>query len=311
MTLRAWWRILDRHWRDLPILLRFLAQNAMIGSVLGVVFAGVLVWSSCGKLLELIVECSDPLVPTVMLTIGFATLIGGLYTGSAIMLLPYEDEPSGHRPRFSLATDACASPIPVAVVAGTSRTSRNHIDLTLSKPSSVAPVIHWPIPWVCNLKETNMHRALRLTAAVLFLAGASLAMAQSYTKGEIVIKHPWTRATPQGAEVGAGYVTVTNKGKEADTLTGATFDGAERVEIHEMKMDGDKMQMRALPDGLPVKPGETIALSPGGNHLMLMGLKKALAASTAYKGTLVFAKAGSVDVEFKTEAIGATESHDH
>ncbi|MGQ0456686.1 MAG: DUF1775 domain-containing protein [Hyphomicrobium sp.] len=124
--------------------------------------------------------------------------------------------------------------------------------------------------------------------------------------GALTIESPWLRATPGGATVGAGYVKITNTGSEADRLTGGDFAIAGRVEVHEMKMDGDVMKMRALPDGLVIKPGETIALAPGGAHLMLMDLKGPIAPGPPVKGKLTFEKAGVVEVEFAVAPIGAT-----
>ena len=86
--------------------------------------------------------------------------------------------------------------------------------------------------------------ALRICAALLFFGLCPVAYAQDFKKDDLVIGHPWTRATPEGATVGAGYLKITNNGKTADRFTGGTFDGAENVEIHEMKMAGDKMTMR-------------------------------------------------------------------
>lgn len=150
--------------------------------------------------------------------------------------------------------------------------------------------------------------ALVLIASPLAIAGA--ASAHSFKKGDIVAGHPWTRATPGGATVGAGYIKITNNGKTADRLTGGTMDGAS-VEVHEMKMDGGVMSMRQLKDGIEIQPGATVELKPGGNHLMFIGLKKPIAVGPDQKGTLSFEKAGSLEVEYRIEPIGATESHDH
>jgi periplasmic copper chaperone A len=151
----------------------------------------------------------------------------------------------------------------------------------------------------------------RLAAAVLLLANSVAAHAHSFSKGDIVVSHPWTRATPDGAPAGSGYVKITNNGKEADRLLGGTFDGAEAVEIHEMKMDGDIMKMRELKEGLEIKPSATVEISPGGTHLMFTGLKNGIQVGPDHKATLKFEKAGSIDVEFRIEPIGATESVDH
>ena len=72
-----------------------------------------------------------------------------------------------------------------------------------------------------------------------------------------------------------------------------------------MAMSGDVMQMRRI-EGLEIKPGATVELKPGGYHLMLMDLKGALKAGDTIKGTLVFEKAGKVDIEFTVTALGAT-----
>lgn len=150
---------------------------------------------------------------------------------------------------------------------------------------------------------------LSLTLSFL-LAFSAAAYAHSFTKGDIVVGHPWARATPDGSTVGAGYATITNNGKASDRLKGGTFTGSGAVEIHEMAMDGNVMKMRQLKDGIEIKPGATIELKPSANHLMFMDLKKPIATGGDIKGSLIFEKAGTVDVEFRIEPIGATESHD-
>jgi uncharacterized protein YcnI/copper(I)-binding protein len=125
--------------------------------------------------------------------------------------------------------------------------------------------------------------------------------------GGLRIEAPWLRATPGGATVGAGYLKVTNTGSEPDRLTGGDFAIAGRVEVHEMKMDGDIMKMRALADGLVIKPGETIALAPGGNHLMLMDLKSPIEPGAPVKGELIFERAGKVPVAFDVVPIGGAK----
>jgi uncharacterized protein YcnI len=131
------------------------------------------------------------------------------------------------------------------------------------------------------------------------------APAQSFKIGSLVIEAPWARATPGGAQVGGGYMKITNTGKEADRLVGGSLPIAGEVEVHEMTMAGDVMKMRRLPDGLEIKPGATVELKPGGNHLMFTGLRGGLKAGQAIKGTLVFKKAGTVEVEYRVAPIGA------
>ena len=134
------------------------------------------------------------------------------------------------------------------------------------------------------------------------MAGAA---AEDFTAGSLKIGQPWSRATPNGAKVAGGYLTVTNTGSEPDTLTGGTFDEAGSVEIHSMSMEGGVMKMAPVESGLVVKPGETVTLKPGGYHLMFLGLKDPLKKGETVKGTLTFAKAGSVPVTFSVEALAA------
>ena len=143
-----------------------------------------------------------------------------------------------------------------------------------------------------------------ILAIVVSLSICGVASARQFEKDGLVIDNAWTRATPEGAKNGAGYLTITNKGKETDRLTGGTFPDADEVQVHEMKMDGDRMSMREMKDGLEIKPGDTVTLSPGGYHLMFVGLKKPIVKGSDVKGSLSFAKAGNVDVDFKVEGIG-------
>jgi uncharacterized protein YcnI/copper(I)-binding protein len=133
-----------------------------------------------------------------------------------------------------------------------------------------------------------------------------------FQHGAIAVESPWLRATPKGAKVVGGYMTITNHGKEADRFVGGSIDGAGRFETHEMSMKGDVMQMRALPDGIEIKPGETVELKPGGFHVMGLDLSRAYAAGETVKGTLKFEKAGEIAVEFSVAPLGAPgPAHQH
>jgi periplasmic copper chaperone A len=143
---------------------------------------------------------------------------------------------------------------------------------------------------------------LPLTLALLW-SGSSLA--RDYTQGSIVISDPWSRATPPSAMSGAGYLTLTNKGSEPDRLIAASSPAAGRVEVHEMTMNGNVMRMRELEKGLEIPAGATVKLAPGGYHLMMTGLKGPFTKGARVPVTLTFEKAGSIDVEFGVEALGA------
>lgn len=149
-----------------------------------------------------------------------------------------------------------------------------------------------------------MSRIVIIAAAFLALL-ALPAQAADVMAGQLKISAAWARATPKGASVGGGYLTITNTGSEADRLVGGSAAFAKNVEVHEMKMDKGVMSMRMLANGLEIKPGATVTLKPGGYHLMFPGLKQPLNKGDHVKVTLQFAKAGKVDVEFAVQGIGA------
>jgi hypothetical protein len=144
-------------------------------------------------------------------------------------------------------------------------------------------------------------------AASMLLAGATFAQhaPRTYKAGALVIETPWARATPAGAKVGAGYLKITNAGQQPDRLVGGALSVAGGVEIHEMTTTDGIMKMRKLAQGLEIKPGQSVEFKPGGYHLMFTGLKDGLKEKQAVKGTLVFEKAGSVEVEYHVAPIGA------
>jgi copper(I)-binding protein len=154
-------------------------------------------------------------------------------------------------------------------------------------------------------------KTLLLTALLALILPMS-ALAHEYTVGDLFVKHPAVNATPKGAEVAAGYFSVTNKGTEADTLVSIDAPGiTDTVEIHSMTMD-DKgvMKMRELDAGVELPAGQTVQLAPSGIHVMFLKVKIPLVAGEKYPGTLHFAKAGNVDVFFAVEPLGTTPA-DH
>ena len=142
------------------------------------------------------------------------------------------------------------------------------------------------------------------TLAFAALLAVSLSAAHAQTVGDLSIEHPWSRATPPAAPVGAGYLVVTNKGKTADRLVSAASDISAKVELHEMAITDGIMRMRALDQGIAVPAGGKVEFKPGGYHIMFIGLKKPIAKDSRFKGTLPFEKAGTVEVEYVVEAMG-------
>jgi copper(I)-binding protein len=144
-----------------------------------------------------------------------------------------------------------------------------------------------------------------LFAMGMLAATAGAALAQTYSVGAMKVDQPWVRATPGGAKVGGGYLTISNTGATADRLLGVTLPQAGRVEVHEMKMESGTMQMREVKGGLEIGPGQKVEFKSGGYHIMFMDLRSPFKQGDKLKGQLRFEKAGTVDVEFKVESIGA------
>jgi len=145
---------------------------------------------------------------------------------------------------------------------------------------------------------------VRIVAAT----GAAPAMVKA---GSLTLEQPWSRATPGGAKVGGGYLRITNTGTVPDRLTGGSFPLASKVEVHEMRLEGDVMRMKAVEGGLEIKPGATVELKPGGFHLMFMDLKEPLKEGQTLKGTLTFEKAGAVEVEYNVRGMGGAAPAEH
>ena len=153
------------------------------------------------------------------------------------------------------------------------------------------------------LTATRIRAALAITLLGL-LAAAPAVVAHDYQLQSLRIDHPFARATPPGATSGGAYLTLRNEGATADRLVSARSPAAGLVQIHTMSMDGGVMRMREIP-GLDLAAGATVALAPGGYHLMLLDLKKPLAAGDTLPLTLTFEHAGSIVVDVHVEDASA------
>jgi periplasmic copper chaperone A len=152
------------------------------------------------------------------------------------------------------------------------------------------------------------HLILAVVAAVAMTASTlsvPLARADEVKAGDLVITEAWSRATPSGAKIGGGYVTIENKGATPDKLIGASSDVAGSIQVHEMSMTNGTMKMRPVENGLVIDPGKTVKLAPGGYHLMMMDLKKPLKQGDKLPITLEFEKAGKAQITLDVMGVGA------
>lgn len=155
-----------------------------------------------------------------------------------------------------------------------------------------------------------MHLFRAWLLVVIFAVGSgAVAQENSVKAGGIAVERAWARATPSGAKVAAGYLTIVNSGPD-DRLLSATAEIADRVEIHEMTMENGMMRMRELPDGVTLPKGETVMLAPGATHLMFLGLKRELKEGESFAGTLTFSDGKTVDVTFEVAGLGAAAPKD-
>ncbi len=129
----------------------------------------------------------------------------------------------------------------------------------------------------------------------LSLAGATVlaaTLSTSLLAQTVVVQDAWARATVQGQKASGAFMKLT--AKENSQLVSVSSPVAGVAEVHEMKMDGDVMKMRALPAGLELPAGKAVELKPGGYHVMLMDLKMPLQKDTTIPLTLVFKDAKGV-----------------
>lgn len=135
---------------------------------------------------------------------------------------------------------------------------------------------------------------------------------QVISAGSVEITSPAFRVPLGNNTNTAAYFTLTNKGAEEDRLVSAFCDCAETTEIHTMRHENGVMKMEALPDGLPIKAGETVILAPGGLHIMLFGLTTRPENGAVQPLTLTFEKAGSVVVNVPVvQQVTQQGSHSH
>ena len=137
-------------------------------------------------------------------------------------------------------------------------------------------------------KESAMNNKSLIRTLLLSSLMVSSAWAQN-----VSVQSAWARATVQGQKATGAFMTLT--AKTATTLVGVSTSVAGVAEVHEMKMDNNVMQMRALPDGLALPAGKSVALQPGGFHVMLMDLKLPLQKDTTIPLTLRFKDAKGVE----------------
>ena len=128
----------------------------------------------------------------------------------------------------------------------------------------------------------------------LALVLAFAASAQAAPASELLIGHAWARATPPGSPAGSAYFVVENHGASAARLLSASSPAARAVEVHVTRLEGGMAGMHEAP--LIVPAHGQVQLTPGGMHLMLLGLRAPLVAGSHVELSLTFQPGGALTV---------------
>lgn len=153
-----------------------------------------------------------------------------------------------------------------------------------------------------------MNRLLMLATA-LFLAAPALA--HEIVAGDLQIIHPHIPQPAASAKTAGGFMAIVNTGAEADRLIGVESAIAAKSEVHESKVDADGVGTMNHIDALEIPAGGTVSLERGGYHIMFMGLTGPLTEGEMHKATLIFEKAGRVEIEFQVDPPMTAGEMDH
>ena len=131
-----------------------------------------------------------------------------------------------------------------------------------------------------------------------FLAAAAVAFALPAFAGDITVKEPYARASAAMSQSGAAFMVIENAADRPDQLIGARSDIADKLELHTHKAEANGvMRMMEVPEGFPIPAHGEHALARGGDHIMMLGLRKELKQGDTFTMTLTFKNAGDVTVE--------------
>lgn len=166
------------------------------------------------------------------------------------------------------------------------------------------------VAWVEVAAPGVEAHSLKYPAPVLKIVEKGDGKADKGGQAAVTVGKAWARATPGGAKVGAGYLEIVNSTASADQLLSVSAPVAGKTEIHEMKEENGVMKMRALSDGLDIPAGSTVALAPGGLHLMFLDLPAPLTEGQTFDLTLTFKTAGTIIVPVTVGEVGAGKQAD-
>ena len=158
-----------------------------------------------------------------------------------------------------------------------------------------------------------MTRILALLATLMLAVPvAAPVAAHEIIVGDLRIIHPHISQPAATAKAAGGFMAIENNGTEPDRLIGVESDIAAKSEVHESKVDANGVGTMTHVDSLEIPAGQTVSLEHGGYHIMFMGLTGTLMEGEMHKATLIFEKAGRIEIEFMIDPpMGEGETEDH
>jgi periplasmic copper chaperone A len=148
-------------------------------------------------------------------------------------------------------------------------------------------------------------RAIGWGMALVIGFATATAGAHDQAAGDVTIVHPHARATVAAQKNGAAYMTIRNRGTEPERLLAVRTGEARSAELHGTTVSVDGVARMRPAEPLVIPPGGEVKLVPGELHVMLFGLKSPLFEDTTFPMTLIFERAGEVEVEVMVEGAGA------
>jgi len=134
------------------------------------------------------------------------------------------------------------------------------------------------------------------------ILGLGLMLASSLSYADIDVQDAKVRAVPPTQKITAAFMQLTNTGTENRSVVSASSPASDVVELHTHIQEGDRMQMRQIPE-IKLPAGETTTLQPGGLHLMLIGLKAPVVEGDQLSITLTLDNGERVDLELPVQPV--------
>ena len=148
-------------------------------------------------------------------------------------------------------------------------------------------------------------RFVKTLALMAILAGTASDVAWAQGHGPLTVVQPWSRATAPSQKTGGVFLRIENTSDHPDLLIGVESEMADAASLHAMIRDGDVMKMRPVEGGIEVPANGHVVLAPGGRHVMLIGLHNHLSKGATVPLTLIFERAGKVEIEAVIESAGS------